>query len=86
MKSPKLTKELDLHGNTVDEAIPRVEGFLYQARKSGLKQVWIIHGKGTGVLKTEVWQQLTHHPLVRSYYLADKFHGGEGTTQVNLNL
>ena len=40
--------ELDLHGLTVDEAIPLVDTFLYQSYKAGLRHVWVIHGRGTG--------------------------------------
>jgi dsDNA-specific endonuclease/ATPase MutS2 len=84
MKKKETPIELDLHGNLVEEAIPKIEDFLYNAYKAGFDRVWIIHGKGTGVLKLEVSRLLSRHSLVRSFYNADKYHGGEGATQVNL--
>jgi len=85
MKKAEAVEELDLHGQTVEEAIPRVDDFLYAAYRAGLSRVWVIHGRGTGALKTGVVRYLSRHPLVRSFYTADKFHGGEGATQVNLS-
>lgn len=84
MNKPGIPDALDLHGNLVEEALPKVEDFLYAAYRAGYERVWIIHGKGTGVLKIEVSRLLARHSLVRSFYSADKFHGGEGATQVNL--
>ncbi|MDD4635982.1 MAG: Smr/MutS family protein [Dehalococcoidales bacterium] len=84
MKKPEIGNQLDLHGNIVEEALPKVDDFLYAAYQAGHERVWIIHGKGTGVLKLEVSRLLSRHCLVRSFYSADKFHGGEGAIQVNL--
>jgi DNA mismatch repair protein MutS2 len=77
--------EIDLHQLTVDEALPRLEKFLYDAYRAGLIQVWIVHGKGTGTLRREVTRYLTGHPLVRSYCSADRWHGGIGATEVQLS-
>ncbi len=84
MKKPAGYDRIDLHGHTVDEAIIKVEAFLYQAYQARLNRVFIIHGKGTGVLKTEIARFLSTHRLVRSFYTADKFNGGQGATQANL--
>ncbi len=46
-------EELDLHRNTVDEAIPRLDSFLHTAFQAGLHRVWVVHGKGTGTLREE---------------------------------
>ncbi|HEY90352.1 MAG TPA: Smr/MutS family protein [Dehalococcoidia bacterium] len=78
-------EELDLHRHTVDEAIPKLDTFLHNAFRAGLYRVWIIHGKGTGVLRQEVGRYLTGHSLVRSFGPADRFHGGNGATQVELS-
>jgi len=77
--------ELDLHRNTVDEAIPRLDSFLHSAFQAGLYRVWVVHGKGTGVLRQEVRHYLSGHTLVRSYGSADRYHGGDGATQVELS-
>jgi len=78
-------EELDLHRHTVDEAIPKLDTFLHNAFRAGLYRVWIIHGKGTGVLRQEVGRYLTGHSLVRRFGPADRFHGGNGATQVELS-
>lgn len=78
-------EELDLHRLTVDEAIPRLEQFLYDSFQSDMYRVWVVHGKGTGVLRREVARYLTNHTLVRSFGPADPHHGGSGATQVYLS-
>jgi DNA mismatch repair protein MutS2 len=75
---------LDLHSLTVGEAIPKVDDFLNEMYCSGIHFCYIIHGKGTGVLKQEVSRYLSNHPLVKSYQQADRFSGGYGATEVTL--
>ena len=77
--------ELDLHRNTVDEAIPRLDDFLHSAFQAGLLRVWVVHGKGTGTLRQEVSRYLSGHTLVRSFSPADRYHGGAGATEVYLS-
>jgi DNA-nicking Smr family endonuclease len=79
-----IAEELDLHSLTVEEALPRLDEYLYAAYQAGLFQVRIVHGKGTGVLRLEVGRYLANHPLVRSHAPADRYHGGIGATQVEL--
>jgi DNA mismatch repair protein MutS2 len=76
--------EIDLHGMTANEAKLHVEDFLQDCYKTHEKIVWIIHGKGTGVLRDMVQSFLKRHPLVKSFSMADKSHGGEGAIQVEL--
>lgn len=83
MRSPG--QELDLHRLSVDEAIPKLEQFLYASFQSGLRRVWVVHGKGAGVLRREVGRYLAGHPLVGSFRAADPDHGGKGVTQVELS-
>jgi len=78
-------EEIDLHRLTVDEALPKVDEFLYSAFQAGRYRVWIVHGKGTGVLRQAVGQYLSNHPLVKSHSPADRYHGGIGVTQVELS-
>ena len=47
-------EELDLHRLTVAEALPKLDQFLNTAFQAGLYRVWVVHGKGTGVLRQEV--------------------------------
>jgi DNA mismatch repair protein MutS2 len=76
--------ELDLHGLTVDEAVTLVDSFIYKSRKAGLHRVWVIHGRGTGVLRQAVRRYLTNHPLVMTCSTADGNRGGIGATQIEL--
>jgi dsDNA-specific endonuclease/ATPase MutS2 len=77
--------ESDLHGMTVAEAIPCVEAFLKDSYKAHERKVWIIHGKGIGVLREEVRKNLGNNPLVDSFTPADNSHGGdEGATEVTI--
>jgi len=77
-------EELDLHSLTVEEALPKLDELLYAAYQSGLYRVWVVHGKGTGILRREVGRHLANHPLVKSYGPADPSHGGIGATRVDL--
>ena len=77
--------ELDLHNLTVDEALYELERFLNKSVGNALYTVWIIHGKGEGILRAEVNRYLKGHPLVKSYGLADYHHGGDGVTRVDLD-
>jgi DNA mismatch repair protein MutS2 len=77
--------ELDLHQMTVDEALPLLEEFLHRAYRAGHYQVWIIHGKGSGTLRQAVKEYLQGHTLVKSFHLADRWHGGIGATEVELS-
>jgi DNA mismatch repair protein MutS2 len=76
--------ELDLHRLTVEEAIPQLERFLYASFQAGLRRVWVVHGRGSGVLRREVGRYLARHPLVKSFRSADRSRGGPGATEVEL--
>ncbi len=78
--------EIDLHALTVDEAALKLDDFLHEAYMSGLYEVRVIHGKGTGVLRIEVGRQLARHPLVQSYRRGGRGEGGDGATIVRLSL
>lgn len=80
-----IEEEIDLHRLTVDEALPKLDDFLYAAFQSGLCRVLVVHGKGSGVLRQEVSRYLSKHPLVKAHRLADRYHGGIGATQVELS-
>jgi DNA-nicking Smr family endonuclease len=78
------TTELDLHGMTVEEAIPLVDKFLQKNYLAHEICVWIIHGKGQGILRGVIRQYLKTHNLVQSFGPADIDHGEEGATRVDL--
>ena len=80
----KVTTELDLRGQMTDEAIMNVDQFIDSALLSGIEQLTIIHGKGTGALRTAVQQHLKSHPSVRNYRLGVYGEGESGVTIVEL--
>jgi DNA mismatch repair protein MutS2 len=84
-KTARVGDEIDLHGLTVDEAIPKLEEFIYQAFQAGHYRVWVVHGKGTGILRQEMRRYLSKNHLVRAQRPADPQHGGAGATQVELS-
>ena len=53
-----VSPEIDCRGQTVDEGIGNIDKYIDDAFLAGLKQVTIIHGKGTGVLRAAVQQYL----------------------------
>ncbi|MDO4838335.1 MAG: endonuclease MutS2 [Clostridia bacterium] len=76
--------ECDIRGMAVDEAIPVVDQFLDEAVLSALNEVSVIHGKGTGVLRSGIQQHLRHHPHVKSFRLGVYGEGESGVTVVTL--
>ncbi|MCJ7575248.1 MAG: Smr/MutS family protein [Dehalococcoidia bacterium] len=76
--------ELLLRRLTVEEALDRLDQYLYDAFMAGLLSVRIVHGKGTGTLRRAVHESLARHPLVKSYRLGDYGEGDYGVTVVNL--
>jgi DNA mismatch repair protein MutS2 len=65
--SPRQVKtDLDLRGHRVDEALDKVETLLNQAALSGVPEIRIIHGQGTGALRSAVRDYLRGHPLTAS--------------------
>jgi DNA mismatch repair protein MutS2 len=76
--------EIDLRGETVNEALKHLERYLDEASLASLPWVRVIHGKGTGTLRREVRRFVDDHPLVSSYESAARREGGEGATVVRL--
>ena len=76
--------ELDIRGKMTDEGIMEVEQFIDGAVMSGLSQVVIIHGKGTGALRDAVQRCLRRHPAVKSFRAGAYGEGDAGVTVVEL--
>lgn len=76
--------ELDIRGYTVDEGLYELDSFIDRALMSGNKVVTIIHGKGTGALKTAVRNRLRKHPSVQSSRKGVYGEGEDGVTVVEL--
>ena len=76
--------DLDLRGQTVEEALLEVDRFLDNAVMCRLERVTIIHGKGTGALRAAVHQHLKGHRQVKGYRLGVYGEGETGVTVVEL--
>lgn len=74
----------DLRGMTVEEAIMTLDLFLDNMVMSGLSEVTIIHGKGTGALRAAVQQHLKKHSQVKNYRLGTFGEGENGVTIATL--
>lgn len=77
-----LTDELDLHTFAPREVAGLVADYLDECATSGLLEVRIVHGKGTGALRRTVHAVLDRHPRVKGYRLGDGARGGWGATIV----
>jgi DNA-nicking Smr family endonuclease len=75
---------IDLHTFSPKEAKLLVEEYLFQCHAKGLKEVRIIHGRGTGVLRQVVRSVLEKSSLVECFADAPPERGGWGATVVQL--
>ena len=78
------TMELDIRGKSADEGVYEMEAFIDNAVLSGLNMVTIIHGKGTGILRTAIHQRLKSMKSVKSFRLGLYGEGENGVTIVEL--
>jgi len=81
---PQVGLELDIRGATVEEMLPRLEKYLDDAYLGMMPWVRVIHGKGTGALRTAVRNELRKHPLVKNFREGEPGEGGDGVTVVYL--
>lgn len=78
------TTELNVIGQTVDEANQNVGHFIDQAIMAGISPVRIVHGKGTGALRAGIHQYLKTLPHISRFEIAGYDEGGAGATIVYL--
>lgn len=76
----KVSLELDIRGERVDPGVAQVDQYLHAAFLGRVPWVRIIHGKGTGQLRTAVRALVQRHPHVSSSRAGDAAEGGEGVT------
>jgi DNA mismatch repair protein MutS2 len=76
--------ELNVIGQTTDEAVDAVDKFLDEASLASLAQVRIVHGHGTGALRRAIAELLKDHPHVARFVAAPQDQGGSGATIVEL--
>lgn len=80
----KAQSELNVIGQTTDEAVDAVDKFLDEASLASLSQVRIVHGYGTGALRRAIAGLLDGHPHVARFLPAPPDQGGAGATVVEL--
>lgn len=78
----RVQSQLDLRGMRYDDAVHELSMYLDEAIMSGYSQIVIVHGKGTGALRTAVTDYLKNHRSVKKYELAPQNLGGTGATVV----
>ncbi len=76
--------EIDVRGQTADEAVLNVDQAIDGCVLSNIHMLTIIHGKGTGVLRSEIQKFLRHHKAVKSFRLGTFGEGESGVTIVEL--
>lgn len=79
-KSLSISPEINLLGKTVDEACSELDKYLDDAAIAHLEQVRIVHGKGTGALRTGVQKFLKKNRHVKSFRLGEFGEGDAGVT------
>ena len=83
-KSLSVSPEINLLGNTVDEAIAKLDKYLDDAYLAHINQVRIVHGKGTGALRNGIHNYLRRQKHVKNYHFAAFGEGDAGVTIVEL--
>lgn len=81
-KAYSVTTELNLLGKTVDEALTELDKYLDDAYLAHLPSVRIVHGKGTGALRSAVHNHLKRLKYVKDYRLGEYGEGDSGVTIV----
>lgn len=83
-KAKNISPEINVIGMTVDEAIPIIDKYLDDASMSGLANIRIVHGKGTGKLRSGIHQFLKNNTHAKSFRFGTFGEGEMGVTVVEL--
>ncbi len=81
---PDFTNELNLRGMNGEDAWNAVDKYLDEAKMANLLSVRLIHGKGTGALRTALWKDMKGDPRIASFRLGQYGEGDSGVTVVEL--
>lgn len=79
-----MSNTLDLRGYRVEEALDSLEFFLDKASLANLAPVYIIHGIGTGALRSAIQDFLSTSPYVAKYRFGEPSEGGDGVSVVDI--
>lgn len=83
-KIETVARQIDIRGMTIEEAETMLDKYIDDAILSGLNEVLIIHGKGTGALRKGVKAYLEAHPYIKGIRIAELNEGGTGATVARL--
>ena len=83
-KSSSVSASINVMGKNLEDALADVEKYLDDVYMAGLDMVYIIHGRGGGILKDGIRQMLKRKKYVDSYGAASYNDGGEGVTVVRM--
>jgi DNA mismatch repair protein MutS2 len=78
--------EINVIGETAEEALRRVDKFLDNAYLASLSRVRVVHGSGKGILRKSLAEMFAEHPHVEKFSPAPQNEGGAGATIVELKL
>lgn len=78
------TSSIDLRGKTVEESILDLDMFIDSVLRTGLNEITIIHGKGTGALRKGIHIHLRKHPNIRTFRVGTFGEGEDGVTIAEL--
>lgn len=81
-KVQNISPEVDIRGLTVLEAEEILDKYLDDALLTGLNELRVIHGKGTGALRKGIRTYLSNHPHIRDIRFGDTGEGGDGVTVI----
>ena len=84
LKKYDISNTLDLRGERVEEALDDLENYLDKASLANLSPVYIIHGHGTGALKTAVRDFVSTSPYVAKYRVGEDAEGGDGVCVIDI--
>lgn len=84
LKKHDISNTLDLRGERVEEALDSLEAYLDKASLANLTPVYIIHGHGTGALKSAVRDFVSNSPYVAKYRIGEAAEGGDGVCVIDI--
>ena len=80
-----ISNTLDLRGERVEEALDNLEAYLDKASLANLSPVYVIHGHGTGALKSAVRDFISTSPYVAKFRVGEDAEGGDGVSVIDIN-
>ncbi len=83
-EAPEVAPELMLIGERAEPALERLDTYLDDALHAGREEVRVVHGHGSGRLRSAVREHLSTHRAVASWRPGEDGEGGNGATVVRL--